>query len=84
METKEILKILPTLTNSDRLTIAEMALQLIQQEHNSLTQEQAKRQLAAAALSAISDYAPDSELLVFKGLEGEDFYDEPDELMENL
>jgi hypothetical protein len=37
METQEILKLLPNLSVSDRLTIAEAALELIHQERTSLS-----------------------------------------------
>jgi hypothetical protein len=79
METAEILQELGKLPIRDRLTIAETALQLIQAEQHSLIAEQRKRQLAIAATTAISDYAPDSQLLAFSTLDGKDFYDDPDD-----
>ncbi|MBD2363105.1 hypothetical protein H6G36_18245 [Anabaena minutissima FACHB-250] len=79
METPEILQALPNLSVSDRLMIAESALKLVLQEQQSLTQDEKKQQLALAAITAISDYAPDGELNVFADLEGEDFYDYGDE-----
>ncbi|MEH2025937.1 hypothetical protein [Nostoc sp.] len=91
METKEILQALPSLSISDtpteslreRLKIAELALQLVLQEKHSLTKDEQKRQLELAAIAAIADYAPGSELDIFSGLEGEDFCDYPDEDFHN-
>ncbi|MEH2382843.1 MAG: hypothetical protein V7K27_28815 [Nostoc sp.] len=79
METKEILQALSSLSISDRLKIAESALQLVLQEKHSLTKDQQKRQLTLAAITAIADYAPGTELNIFSDLEGEDFCDDPDE-----
>ncbi len=84
METKEILQALPKLSVSDRLKIAEAALLLIRQEQESITKEEQKHQMAIAAMTAIADYSPDSELIVFSDIEGEDFYDYPgDDLNES-
>ncbi|MBW4579949.1 MAG: hypothetical protein KME42_10305 [Tildeniella nuda ZEHNDER 1965/U140] len=77
METADILQALPHLTVRDRLKIAEVAFQLVQQEQHSLTNTQRREQLAIAAMSAIDDYAPGSELTTFTLLDGEDFYDSP-------
>ncbi|MBN3951050.1 MAG: hypothetical protein V7K14_25910 [Nostoc sp.] len=79
MQIKEILQALPSLSISDRLKIAESALQLVIQEKHSLTKDQQKRQLTLAAMTAIADYAPSSELNIFSELEGEDFCNDPDE-----
>jgi hypothetical protein len=78
MQIKEILQALPSLSISDRLKIAESALQLVLQEKRSLTKDEEKRQLTLAAVTAIADYAPGSELNIFSDLEGEDFCDYPD------
>ena len=78
METKEILQALPSLSISDRLKIAESALQLVLQEKHSLTKDEQKRQLTLAAVTAIVYYAPGSELDIFSDFEGEDFCDYPD------
>jgi len=75
MEAKEILQVLPLLSTDDKLKIVELALQLVNQEQKSLTSEEQKRLLAAAAKTAIDDYTEGSELLVFSEIEGEDFYD---------
>ncbi len=83
METKEILQALPSLSISDRLKIAESALQLVLKEQHSLTKDEQKRLLALTAITAISDYTPGSELNIFSDLEGEDFYDYPDEYLHN-
>ncbi|MEH2352948.1 hypothetical protein [Nostoc sp.] len=78
MQIKEILQALPSLSISDRLKIAESALQLVLQEKHSLSKDEQKRQLTLAAVTAIADYAPDSELDIFSDLEEEDFCDYPD------
>ncbi len=83
METKEILQTLPNLSISDRLKIAESALQLVIKEQHSLTKDEQKRLLVLAAITAISDYAPGGYLNIFSDLEGEDFYDYPDEDLHN-
>ncbi|MEH1918301.1 hypothetical protein [Nostoc sp.] len=79
METQEILQVLPNLSISDRLKIAESALQLVIQEKHSFTKDEQKRQLRLAAMTAIADYAPGSELNIFSDLEAEDFCHYPDE-----
>ncbi|MBD2614179.1 MAG: hypothetical protein RMY62_027550 [Nostoc sp. ZfuVER08] len=79
MQIKEILQALPSLSISDRLKIAESALQLVLQEKHSLTKHEQKYQLTLAAMTAIEDYTPGSELNIFSDLEGEDFCDYPDE-----
>ncbi|MEH2255064.1 hypothetical protein [Nostoc sp.] len=84
METKEILQALPSLSISDRLKIAESALQLVLQEKHSITKDEQKCQSTLAAITAIADYAPGSELNIFSELEGEDFCDYPDEDFYNL
>ncbi|KYC38725.1 hypothetical protein WA1_36770 [Scytonema hofmannii PCC 7110] len=78
METQEILQSLPNLSIRDCLKIAEVALAIIQKEQHSLTKDEQKRVLAAAAKTAIEDYAAGSELIVFSEIEGEDFYDYPE------
>ncbi|MBW4559998.1 MAG: hypothetical protein KME32_02385 [Mojavia pulchra JT2-VF2] len=83
MGTQEILQALVNLSVSDRLTIAEAALKLVLREQNSLTKDEQKRQLILAAITAVADYASDSELNVFSDLEGEDFYEYPDEDLHN-
>ncbi|MBW4634618.1 MAG: hypothetical protein KME30_22725 [Iphinoe sp. HA4291-MV1] len=70
MEIKEILQILPKLTASERLVIAEAALKLNRQERTSLSIDQQKQQLAAAR-TPITDF------------EGEDF-DYTDDDQDNL
>lgn len=72
MNTTEILQSLPNLPISDRLQIAEAALHLVQQEQ-PLTQQR-RQQMAIAALTAISDYSSDKELIAFTVLDGEDFW----------
>ncbi|GCL37929.1 MULTISPECIES: hypothetical protein [Sphaerospermopsis] len=79
METQAILQSLPNLSINERLQIAEFALHLVNQQQEFLTKEQQKRQLVLAAITAIEDYANDGELVVFSDLDGEDFYEYPDE-----
>lgn len=76
METQEILHVLPRLTVKELLEIVKAALQLVQQERQNLTSEERKQQVAMAAMSAIEDYLPGSDLLAFSDLEGEDFYED--------
>lgn len=75
MEAKDILQVLPHLSTDDKLRIVELALQLVNQEQQSLTSDEQKRLLAAAAKTAKDDYAEGSELLVFSEIDGEDFYE---------
>ncbi|MEY3302736.1 MAG: hypothetical protein RLZZ139_1109 [Cyanobacteriota bacterium] len=79
METQEILQSLPKLSINERLKIAEFALLLVNEQQEFLTKEQRKHQLALAAITAIEDYANDGELNAFSDLDGEYFYDYPDE-----
>ena len=78
MNTSVILQTLPTLPTEDRLIIAETALKFIWQEQQSLTPMQRKIQLTLAAITAISDYQPESDLLAFSALDGEDFLQDCD------
>jgi len=78
METQELIRNLSNLSASDCLKIAEAALKIIHQEENSLTKDEQKRVLAAAAKTAIQDYAAGSSLIAFSEIAGEDFYDYPD------
>ena len=79
MNTTVILQTLPTLPINDRLIIAETALKFILQEQRSFNPLQRKIQLMLAALTAMSDYQPGSDLLAFSELEGEDFVNDRDE-----
>lgn len=74
MEAKDILQVLPNLSTDDKLKIVELALQLVNKEEQSLTSDEQKRLLAAAAKTAKDDYVEGSELLVFSEIDGEDFY----------
>lgn len=49
------------------------ALTLNQEQRLHLTLEQNRQYIALAALSAIGNYEPGSELLAFEKLNGEDF-----------
>ena len=75
MNTTKILKILPKLSNSDRLKIAQEALRLTQQEHKTLTEEEIKQQWSIAATEALEDYTFDEELTAFTVLDSEPFYE---------
>ena len=79
METTKIIQVLPNLSSSERLQIAEAALLLIRKEQDSLTKEEQKQQLALAAMTAIADYNPGGELDIFSSIEGEEFYDYSDD-----
>ena len=76
MNTNEILKILPELSTSDLLTIAQEALRLTQQEKHNLTSEEIKQQWTIAATEAVQDYTSDEELTVFTTLDSEPFYED--------
>lgn len=84
METKKIIQLLPNLSTSERLKIAEASLLLIRKEQDSPTKEEQKQQLALAAMTAISDYAPGGELNIFSSIYGEEFDEYSDyELTDN-
>ncbi|MEA5593672.1 hypothetical protein [Rivularia sp. UHCC 0363] len=83
METTKIIQELPNLSTSERLQIAEAALLLIRKEQDSLTREEQKQQLALAATTAIADYAPEGELNIFNAIDGEEFYEYPDDELTN-
>jgi hypothetical protein len=73
METTEIIKLLPTLSIDDRLTIATIALNSIETEDSAKIDLQLERQLRIAANLAVDDYTNDRELTIFTSLDGEDF-----------
>jgi hypothetical protein len=75
METKEIIKVLPTLSIDDRLIIATVALNSIEMQSPVMTEQQLEQQLRIAANLAIDDYTNDRELTIFTNLDGEDFLD---------
>ena len=79
MNASEILKILPQLSNSDLLTIAQEALRLTQQKKDSLTLEKIKKQWSIAAMEAVEDYTSDEELTAFTVLDREQFYEDNSE-----
>ncbi len=76
MNTSEILKILPQLSNCDRLKIAQEALRLTQQEKDNLTPEEIEKQWSIAATEAVEDYTYDAELTAFTTLDSEPFYED--------
>lgn len=76
VNTSEILKTLPQLSNSDLLTIAQEALRLTQQKKNNLTSEEIEKQWSIAATEALEDYTSDEELIAFTILDSEPFYEE--------
>ena len=71
MNTSKILQILPKLSNSDLLKIAQEALRLTQQDHKTLTEEEIKQQWSIAAIEALEDYTFDQELTAFTILDSE-------------
>jgi hypothetical protein len=74
VETTEIIKLLPTLSIDDRLTIANIALNSIEEvEDRTNIDRQLDRQLRLAAKLAIDDYHNDRELTIFTSLDTEDF-----------
>ena len=73
MQTLEILNASPSLTIDDHLKVILSVLTLNQEQRSHLTLEQNRQYIALAALSAIGDYEPGSELLAFEKLDGEDF-----------
>lgn len=52
------------------------------QLQQSLTPKQRQQQLMLAAMTAISDYQAESDLLAFSDLDGEDFIQDSDENIE--
>lgn len=79
METTKIIQVLPHLTTSERLKIAEAALLLIRKEQHLLTKKEQKQQLELAAMTAIADYNPGGELDIFSSIDGEEFYEYSDD-----
>lgn len=73
MVTQDILQALPGLSSTDQLKIAETALQLLQQNHQTLTREQRRQQMSIAATAAIEDYSTSNTLTIFTTLDREDF-----------
>ena len=82
MNTNKILKILPQLSNQERLTIAQEALRLTQQEKDNLTSEEIEQQWSIAATEALEDYTSDEELTAFTALDTEPFYEDNSETNE--
>lgn len=78
MSTQEILQALVDLPSADQLKIAETALQHLQQNRQSLTKDQRRKQMAIAAIAAVDDYSTNHELITFTALDGEDFHNETD------
>ena len=76
MNTNDILKTLPQLSNKERLEIAQEALRLTQQEKDSLTSEEIEQQWSVAATEALEDYTSDEELTAFNALDSEPFYED--------
>lgn len=75
MNTTKILQILPKLSNSDLLKIAQEALRLTQQDHKTLTEEEIKQQWSIAATEALEDYTFDQELTAFTILDSEPLHE---------
>ena len=74
----KILEELKKLTTIERLTIIEIALDLIREDLRQGEQApvwtEKKRQLAKAAEALLPDYTVGDELTAFTALDGEDFY----------
>jgi hypothetical protein len=73
METTEIIKALPTLSIDERLSIATIALDSIENQKSVMTDRQLDQQLRIAANLAIDDYINDQELTIFTSIDSEDF-----------
>jgi hypothetical protein len=73
----DVLAELKKLSTTERLRVAEEALQLVRQELELVQSVEARsghrQQLAAAAAALRDDYAAGGELTAFTALDGEDF-----------
>lgn len=73
----EILEELKKLTSTERLAVAEAALQLVRQDlklaYQPLSNTQTGQQMEAAAQALLRDYQTDPELTAFTVLDSEDF-----------
>jgi hypothetical protein len=73
----DVLAELKKLSTTERLRVAEEALQLVRQELELVQSVEARsgqrQQLAAAAAALRDDYAAGGELMAFTALDGEDF-----------
>lgn len=78
MDTNKILKILPDLSNCDRLLIAKEALRLIHLDRDNLTEEEIEQHWQVAAAEALDDYSTDSELTAFEVLDCEFHHEDGD------
>ncbi|GAP98587.1 hypothetical protein [Leptolyngbya sp. NIES-2104] len=74
MTIEQILETLPHLSFDDRNKVLDKLSEIIQSE-SIKSKELQKQQMRLAALEAIEDYLPGSDLLAFDEIEGEDFYD---------
>lgn len=74
MTVEQILETLPDLSFDDRNKVIDKLAEIIQVE-SSNSKERQRQQMRLAALEAIKDYLPGSDLLAFDEIEGEDFYD---------
>lgn len=74
MTVEQILETLPHLSFDDRNKVIDKLSELIQSESIE-SKEHQKQQMRLAALAAIEDYLPGSDLLAFDEIEGEDFHD---------
>jgi hypothetical protein len=76
MNTSDILKKLPQLSNKERLEIAQEALRLTQQKKDNLTSEEIEKQWSIAATEALEDYTSYEDLTPFTTLDSEPFYED--------
>jgi len=77
MTGQNILDELRKLTNTERLSVIEAALEMIRSDLQQLEIESLsdrKKQLSTAAELLLSDYISDKELTAFTTLDGEDFH----------
>ena len=76
MTQTEILEELKHLTSTERLAIAEAALNLVREDLQNAAPFGApvtNEQMASAARALLIDYETDAELTAFSALDGEDF-----------
>lgn len=65
MTRDSLLKLLQKLEASEQLFVAETALEQVRERQKTLTRDEKKRQLRAAALAAVEDYEDNKELIAF-------------------
>lgn len=75
---QKIIEELKKLSNAERLTIIEVALDMIrrdiQQSERVYNTEEKKQRMVKAAEILLTDYTTDDELIAFTSLDSEDFH----------